>query len=265
MTGTRVRRMTALAVAGCLLVGAFVASAAATSSRDLAVSKRQALQTQIETLRAIRIHRVLLLHKWIRGAEARLAAIRSAGALLTLDQTGVREQAAKSRGAIKTLTQRERRVVDAVHARVAILQTERAALAEWIATYGIFETCPVAGAHSVADNFGVTVRLPGVPVHVHQGNDISSPSGTPIVAPFAGTAVAGRSELGGLSVDVYGELGHVYNAHLASYGTLGPVQAGTVIGYVGTTGDATGSHDHFEWHPGDGAAVDPNEYLAAVC
>ena len=100
---------------------------------------------------------------------------------------------------------------------------------------------------------------------MHHGNDISSPSGTPIVAPFDGTAVAGRSDLGGLSVNVYNDLGHVYNAHLASYGSLGSVKAGTVIGYVGTTGDATAPHDHFEWHPGDGPAVDPNEYLAAVC
>jgi murein DD-endopeptidase MepM/ murein hydrolase activator NlpD len=57
----------------------------------------------------------------------------------------------------------------------------------------------------------------------------------------------------------------VYNAHLSSYGELGDVQVGDVIGYVGNTGDALGPHDHFEWHPGGGTAVDPYPHLIAVC
>jgi hypothetical protein len=36
---------------------------------------------------------------------------------------------------------------------------------------------------------------------------------------------------------------------------------------VGNTGDADEgpAHDHVEWHPGNGAAVDPYPYLNAVC
>jgi murein DD-endopeptidase MepM/ murein hydrolase activator NlpD len=62
------------------------------------------------------------------------------------------------------------------------------------------------------------------------------------------------NRLGGLAVDVYGADGHVYNAHLSAYGKLGDVKTGDVIGYVGSTG---GPHDYFEWHPGNGPAVDP--------
>ena len=129
----------------------------------------------------------------------------------------------------------------------------------------MLQTCPLGGPHVVADNFGITVRLPGVPVHRHMGNDITAATGTPIVAPFPGYASASKGELGGLEVRVQGELGYVYNAHLSSYGQLGYVQTGDVIGYVGSTGDATVPHDHFEWHPNDGPAVDPNPYLSVSC
>jgi murein DD-endopeptidase MepM/ murein hydrolase activator NlpD len=117
----------------------------------------------------------------------------------------------------------------------------------------------------VNDDFGVVVRKPDVPTHIHMGNDITASTWTPVVAPFAGTAVAAPNPLGGLAVKVYGERGYVYNAHFIAYGRLGAVHAGSVIGYVGSTGDAGGPHLHFEWHPANGAAVDPHAYLMAVC
>jgi murein DD-endopeptidase MepM/ murein hydrolase activator NlpD len=92
-------------------------------------------------------------------------------------------------------------------------------------------------------------------------------AGTPIVTPFDGTSVASPNSLGGLAVKVHGGQGFVYNAHLVAYGKLGRVKAGTVVGYVGNSGDAAGGppHDHFEWHPANGPAVDPYPFLAEVC
>jgi hypothetical protein len=145
------------------------------------------------------------------------------------------------------------------------LRDERIQLVKWLDEWGTFRTCPVAGDNHVIDNFGVIVDLPEVPVHVHQGNDIMAATGTPIVAPFDGYASATSSELGGLEVRVKGDEGYAYNAHLSAYGQLGYVHIGDVIGYVGTTGDATGPHDHFEWHPANGLAVDPNPLLSVVC
>jgi len=145
---------------------------------------------------------------------------------------------------------------------------------------GVFQVCPVDAPRAYSDDFGAPRN--GPPPHPHMGNDIFAPMGTLIRAPFPGTAVETDNSLGGKGVTVYGALGYAYNAHLSRYGTLGAVAAGTVVGYVGNTGDAQGgpTHDHFEWHPSvipahpwrspygysviDGA-IDPYPYLNAVC
>lgn len=130
-----------------------------------------------------------------------------------------------------------------------------------------FAVCPVQGPHAISDSFGIWVHRTKERGgdHVHQGNDIMAPMGTPIVAPFDGVAVAAPNKMGGLAVKVFGEYGYVYNAHGSGYGQLGPVETGDVIGYVGATGNTSASHDHFEWHPGNGAAVDPHPFLLMVC
>jgi murein DD-endopeptidase MepM/ murein hydrolase activator NlpD len=79
--------------------------------------------------------------------------------------------------------------------------------------------------------------------------------------------VDSSNRTGGLAVKVLGSRGFVYNAHLSAIGRLGSVSTGTVIGYVGNSGNARGTppHDHFEWHPGNGGAVNPYPYLNQVC
>ncbi len=142
------------------------------------------------------------------------------------------------------------------------------------------KVCPVRGPLSFTDGFGAPRYTGGF--HLHQGVDIMAAAGTPIVAPFDGTAQASSSVLGGNNVVVYGTGGSVFNAHLSSYTSLsnGPVRTGDVIGYVGETGDAIGNHDHFEWHPNVipanwpassygysvvGDAVNPYPLLVDVC
>jgi murein DD-endopeptidase MepM/ murein hydrolase activator NlpD len=130
---------------------------------------------------------------------------------------------------------------------------------------GVLQLCPVDPPRAYSDDFGSPRWTGGY--HPHQGNDIFAPAGTPIRAPFDGVAEDATNEIGGLSVKVFGAEGYVYNAHLSAFGELGPVTTGTVIGFVGATGNAQGTspHDHFEWHPGGGAATNPFPYLNAVC
>jgi hypothetical protein len=156
----------------------------------------------------------------------------------------------------------ERRRLGVAIARLRIRARQNAS---WLATYGVFRVCPVPGYTDINDNYGITVRIPDVPVHRHTGVDVAAPTGSPIVAPFDGYVSTTRSELGGLEVRIAGEAGYVYNAHAAAAAAYGWVDAGTVIGYVGATGDATAPHVHLEWHPGDGLAVDPYVYVVAAC
>jgi murein DD-endopeptidase MepM/ murein hydrolase activator NlpD len=125
------------------------------------------------------------------------------------------------------------------------------------------QTCPVQGPNSFVDSFG----WPRPGGRVHEGIDLIAPYGTPIVAVQPGTAVRTASTLGGQAVIVFGPGGDwTYYAHLSSYGATGRVGVGTMIGRVGSTGDAgTVNHLHFEYHPGGGAAVDPYLALRAVC
>lgn len=169
----------------------------------------------------------------------------------------------------ETRVQLQRRLAESQHLFSFLQRRKNEALFE-ISRIRPFAVCPVDGAHAVADNFGIWVHHPKKEGgdHIHQGDDIAAAIGTPIVAPFDGNAVqiSGQANpVGGLSVSVYGQFGYVYNAHLSRLGQLGAVRTGDVIGYVGQTGNASGPHDHFEWHPGNGPAVDPNPFLSLVC
>ncbi len=125
------------------------------------------------------------------------------------------------------------------------------------------QVCPVAGPNSFVDSFG----WPRVG-HTHQGIDLISPFGTPVVAAHPGVVSHSSSSTGGLQAYVVASGGtYTFYAHLSSYSAAsGSVGAGTVIGYVGSTGNAGSvNHLHFEYHPGGGAAVNPYQLLLAVC
>ncbi len=100
---------------------------------------------------------------------------------------------------------------------------------------------------------------------LHQGVDIAAPKGTPVRATLAGTVLRsgvdggyGRfveiAHAGGLT-SLYGHLGR--DAGLKSGAA---VPAGTVVGYVGSTGRSTGAHLHFEIRE-DGRPLNPTAFM----
>ncbi len=120
--------------------------------------------------------------------------------------------------------------------------------------------CPVPGS-VFRDSWGEP-RSGG---RAHRGVDMMAATGTPIVAPVSGTVNHGYDGLGGNNFTMTGDNGwHLYGAHLSGYGQSGRVVAGTVIGYVGETGNAQGAHLHYEIHIG-GTPVNPYPYVAAAC
>jgi murein DD-endopeptidase MepM/ murein hydrolase activator NlpD len=160
-----------------------------------------------------------------------------------------------------------RQAMNASERILGTLRQHRQAVLRRISRMRPFSVCPVGDPHADSNNFGDWRTAPEKwgGDHIHEGDDLPAPQGTPIYAPFEGRAVVAPSPAGGLGVSVYGKYGYVYNAHLSRLGKLGEVQAGDIVGYVGQTGHATGPHDHFEWHPANGEAVDPHQYLVLVC
>ena len=129
--------------------------------------------------------------------------------------------------------------------------------------------CPVGNPVAFSDTWGAP-RSGG---RSHQGVDMMARHGTPVYAITAGriTRMSG-SGLGGISLYMYGADGNEYfYTHLQGYAdgtsTNQTVDAGTLIAYVGSTGNANASapHLHFEVHPGGGRAVNPYPYAARAC
>ena len=111
---------------------------------------------------------------------------------------------------------------------------------------------PVAG--TITSQFGHRVDPITGEVSSHTGTDIACAEGTPILAAADGTVtVANGLDSWGGSYGYYIQINHgggleTLYAHCSSIcvTTGQQVQAGQVIGYVGHTGRATGSHLHLE-------------------
>jgi len=125
---------------------------------------------------------------------------------------------------------------------------------------------PVAGPANWSDDWLMPRFTPSF--HLHQGNDIFAAGGTPIRAAFDGTVSFSEEPVGGKDVYLHMPNGtYFFCAHASDFApgiaSGQSVKQGTIIGFVGDTGDAQGgaTHCHFEMHPSGGSAVDPKSTL----
>jgi murein DD-endopeptidase MepM/ murein hydrolase activator NlpD len=125
---------------------------------------------------------------------------------------------------------------------------------------------PVYGAARGADDFGAARQI-----GAHEGNDVFAPFGSPVLAVADGRLNrVGTLPISGNRLWLETERGDsFFYAHMSAFAPEAvngrAVKAGTLLGFVGNTGDAepTPPHLHFEIHPRDRKAIDPHAVLAA--
>ncbi|MCZ7532010.1 MAG: peptidoglycan DD-metalloendopeptidase family protein [Acidimicrobiia bacterium] len=127
--------------------------------------------------------------------------------------------------------------------------------------------CPVQGGASFSNTWGAR-RSGG---RTHKGVDMFNARNTPVLAVADGRVKFSSNSLGGRSTHLYADNGVVYyythlEGHPSNISSGQRVSKGTVVGFLGNSGNAryTSPHLHFEIRPG-GVAVNPYPTVRSVC
>lgn len=213
----------------------------------LAVSQAD-METQLDELAALRVR--LKDEEVQRAYEAQLAAQRREADRKAAEEAA-RVLAEQSAAAQATVRGAGAAGLNSAAARTTAVATD----SSW--------RCPIDGPNAFGNTWGAS--RPGG--RTHQGVDMMSPHGTPIVAVVAGSVQMHTSERGGNLVTLTGVDGNRYfYGHLSAWeGGSRSVSAGEVIGYVGATGQTTANHLHFQIHPGGGGPVNPYATVRQHC
>ncbi len=115
------------------------------------------------------------------------------------------------------------------------------------------------------DNYSISAEFGdwGLWASYHTGLDFNGSEGDPIKSIANGdvTDVGYDGSYGNKTVVTLDDGTELWYCHQSAYAVNegDEVRAGEVIGYVGSTGNSTGSHLHVEVRPGGGDPVDPYE------
>ena len=148
----------------------------------------------------------------------------------------------------------------------AVLNTTKPALTQLADDSPIGQT-PIPASNLIWPTQGFISQ--GFRKYQHEGIDIAGASGTPIVAAASGTVIKAGWDNWGLgnaitikhldgSITVYG-----HNRRLLVSKDQQVIQ-GQMIAEMGSTGNSTAPHLHFEVHPNGRIAVDPLRVLASL-
>ncbi|MEH2259647.1 M23 family metallopeptidase [Nostoc sp.] len=148
----------------------------------------------------------------------------------------------------------------------AVLSTATSALTQLAGDSPIGQT-PIPTSNLIWPTKGFISQ--GFRKYQHEGIDIAGASGTPVVAAASGTVIKAGWDNWGLgnaitikhldgSITVYG-----HNRRLLVSKDQQVVQ-GQIIAEMGSTGNSTAPHLHFEVHPNGRVAVDPLRLLTSL-
>jgi murein DD-endopeptidase MepM/ murein hydrolase activator NlpD len=224
----------------------------------------------------------------MKERRAKLAELRVKQARERAAATDAKSKASARRRTVEGLVSRQRSVLASANADLKkLLAAERERLARLAAAKasaenrapyraggesvslpaGVSHVFPIRGASKFSDDW--LFSRPGG--RYHEGIDLFAAYGSPVVAVADGTLFrVGYNGLGGWRLWLRDNAGTTfYYAHLSSFAPAAKegatVTGGTVIGFVGDSGDARGTspHVHFEIHPGGGGPVRPYPLVSA--
>ena len=216
---------------------------------------RQKLNDYIATTELIRLTKEVLEEEKATLDEAKAAKEEEEANLQSLINTKNNELSAVK----SDITNKEAAIAEyeaeikAENAAIAALEKEVAAdKAALYSKYkydgGVF-TWPCPNYTRISDNYGMRMHPTLGIQKMHNGIDLAAPSGSAILAAYAGTVAAAdyNSTMGNYIMISHGNgLYTIYMHCSALYVRKGQdVTAGTKIGAVGSTGRSTGPHLHF--------------------
>jgi len=119
-------------------------------------------------------------------------------------------------------------------------------------------------SYRLTSPFGIRTNPVTGNVRLHQGIDLAAPAGTEVHAAADGvvTEIGNDAIYGNYVIIKHNNNWASLYGHLQKIGTAlrSNVKSGTIIGWVGSTGQSTGPHLHFELRQ-NGRAQDPNKLL----
>ena len=144
-----------------------------------------------------------------------------------------------------------------------IAELERQEAANSITSTGTY-IWPLPG-YSPGSAYGPRIHPIWGDLRFHSGEDIGAPSGTPILAADSGIATVipdNGNGYGNYVIINHGGGRTTLYAHMSGFAVSNgaSVTQGQTIGYVGSTGNSTGPHLHFEVRV-NGATTDPKSYF----
>ena len=119
-------------------------------------------------------------------------------------------------------------------------------------------------SYRLTSSFGMRTNPVTGNLRLHQGIDLAAPAGTDVHATADGvvTEIGNDAIYGNYIIIKHNNNWASLYGHLQKIGTTlrSNVKSGTIIGWVGSTGQSTGPHLHFELRQ-NGRAQDPNKLL----